>query len=259
MFLLFSLVFQWKIRNFAVEKETIMRQLLQLLSVMFCIGAWAADADTLKTVCYCFNEPLGSEWTYVHEPVRENYVTRDGLLRLYGSATSFKDDVQPTFAALSPTVLGGFPAESADSVDYTMTMKIVHSDLLDGDEVGLAVYQAPMGYAQCCLHNLRGDRRIRVRLLLKYLSFMISDRSVGVPSEIWIRLEARNGMYRFSYSTNGQRYVALESVDRSLLRPVVVGQGNGILVGPYSFVGSPKLQAGRSFGDIDELEITYWK
>lgn len=209
---------------------------------MVCTGAWAADADSLVTVRYDFTQPLGSEWKYVHEPVRDNYVIHDGMLRLYASFTSLKDDGQPTFVALKP-----------DSADFSLTMKIAHIDFLEGDEVGLAVYQAPMGHAHCCIYNLRGDRRIRVRVVLKNMTVMLSDRSLGIVPETWIRVEARGGLYHFSYSVDGQHYKKLESVDASLLRPVVVGQGNGILVGPYSYMGNPKLQSGRSFVDIDEL------
>lgn len=225
-----------------------MRQLLQLLFFMLSSAVWASDADTLTTVCYDFNEPLGNEWTYIHEPVSENYRIHDGMLRIFASVTSLKDDVQPTFVGLRP-----------ESEDYSMTMKIAQTDFLDSDEVGLAVYQAPMGYVQCYIYNLRGDRRMRVRLVLKNITTLMSDRSIGNTMPVWIRLDASSGMYRFSYSTNGQRYVALESVDQSLLRPVVVGQGDGIQVGPYAYMGSPKSQSGHSFGDIEELEITFPK
>lgn len=220
--------------------------LLWSLFLMCCTGAWASDADSLTMVRYDFSEPLGSEWEYIQEPVKENYVIHDGMLRLYSSVTSLKDESQPTFVGLRP-----------DSTAFTITTKIALADLLDGDETGLAVYQAPMGYAQCCFFNLKGDRRVRVRLVLKNLTTLVCDRSVGIPSSIWLRVQAIGRMYSFSYSTDGKRYHWLDSIDKSLLRPVVVGQGNGILVGLYSYMGNPKTQAGRSFADYDEIEYLH--
>ena len=190
-----------------------------------------------------FDHKLGSEWVYLGVPDTACYVVQDGHLRLFGSPAELNAGKGTTFAGFRP-----------DSTTFSVTTRLTLFDTLDGDEAGLAVYQAPEGYLQCCLNNHRGMHRLKLRLTLKNIRVLLTDKAIGSSSELWLRVDDDGRNYTFSYSTDGGKFHEMESVDRSLLQPAVVGSGTGIIVGLYAYRGSSKFQAGPSYADFDFLE-----
>ncbi len=222
-----------------------MRHFVLYILTLLCVAAGAATGSDGQAKRYEFNQPLGSEWEYINAPQTGRYNIGEGRLRLYGATEDLDANGCPTFVGLRP-----------DSAGFSMTTKLFLFDTLDGDEAGLAVYQAPQGYVQCCLNNYRGTHRLKLRLTLRNVRTVLVDKPMGIVNNVWLRMEDDGQNYTFHYSTDGQRYHLLESVDKSLLRPVVVGGGTGIVAGLYAYQGTTKLQAGPSYADFDFLEVS---
>ncbi|MCR5679460.1 MAG: glycoside hydrolase family 43 protein [Prevotella sp.] len=194
---------------------------------------------------YDFDAPLGPEWVYIQNPDSAMYLVHNGQMRLHGSRFSLVENKRPTFVGLRQ-----------ESATFVMDTKITAHDLADGDEAGLCVYQMHNGNVQCFLANYRDILRLRVRLNLKGLKPLLVDKNVPNTDDLWLRVESDSKNYSFYYSTDGEKYLWLESIDCSLLSTETVGGFTGAMLGIYCFQGNNKYQAGRPFADFDYVEYT---
>jgi len=198
-----------------------------------------------KTVFCGFDKPLGPEWVYIQNPDTTAYRMQEGAMRLYGNVHEMYENRQPTFVGIRQ-----------ESPVFTMDTKIVESDLEDGDEGGLCVYQSNEGYVQCCLNNFRGFPRIKLRLYLKGVRTLLVDRPIPMDraNQVWLRVKSDGKKYDFYYSFDGDKYTWIESVHCSLLSTETVGGFTGVTLGIYAQMGSTKIQAGRSYADFEYVE-----
>jgi alpha-N-arabinofuranosidase len=194
---------------------------------------------------YDFDAPLGPEWVYIQNPDSAMYLLHNGQLRLHGSRHSLAENKRPTFAGVRQ-----------ESATFVMDTKITAHDLADGDEAGLCVYQMHNGNVQCCLGNYHDILRVRVRLNLKGLKPLLVDKNIPNTDNLWLRVESDSKDYIFYYSTDGKKFLRLESVDCSLLSTETVGGFTGAMLGIYCFQGNNKFQAGRPYADFDYVEYT---
>ncbi|MBR1448405.1 MAG: glycoside hydrolase family 43 protein [Prevotella sp.] len=194
-----------------------------------------------------FTKPLGPEMVYIQNPDSTAYWQHDGKMRLYGSVHEMPVNRQPTFLGMRQ-----------EAALFTMDTKISGVELNDGDEAGLCVYQMHDGNVQCCVNNFRGVYRLKVRLNLKGVRTLLLDRSVGSAQieNLWLRAKSNGKYYNFYYSTNGEKYHWLESVQCSLLSTETVGGFTGVMLGIYAHMGSAKYQSGRSYADFDYIEYS---
>ena len=194
---------------------------------------------------YEFDRPLEPEWVYIQNPDSAMYLLHNGQMRLRGSRYSLVENIQPTFLGLRQ-----------ESASFVMDTKINTYELADGDEAGICVYQMHNGNVQCCLNNYRDIYRLKVRLNLKGLKPLLVDKNITHPSDLWLRVTSDSNTYSFYYSTDGEKYHLLESVDCTLLSTETVGGFTGAMLGIYCYQGYTKFQAGRPYADFDYVEYT---
>lgn len=211
-----------------------MRRLLIVLFVAMALTAKAQRDDF-------DGETLNPSWQYLGQPDVSKYQLKDGRLRLIGDIYEVKDD--------GPTSFLGLPVGDAP---FTFETKLTLYDADSGDEAGICLYRSKNAYVQCCLNNYRGDHRLRVRLHFLSHRLLLADQSVGLRREVWFRvsLSENEPQYEFSYSFDGKKFNQLESVEKMLLSPALIGSSNQMLIGLFSVMGSVKYQAGYSYADF---------
>lgn len=211
-----------------------MRRLLILLLIAMALTAKAQRDDF-------DGETLNLSWQYLGQPDASKYQLSDGRLRLIGDIYEMTDDGPKSFV--------GLPVGDAP---FAFETKLTLFDADSGDEAGVCLYRSKNAYVQCCLNNYRGDHRLKVRLNFLSHHLVLADHSVGVRREVWFRvsLDDSGAKYDFSYSFDGEKYHSLESVEKPLLSPEIVGSDNQMLIGVFSFMGSVKYQAGYSYADF---------
>ena len=192
---------------------------------------------------YDFNEPLGPEWLHIQNPDSTAYEVSAGRLRVYSGAFDLYENKQPSFVGIRQ-----------ESADFVVETKVSLFDGENGDDAGLCVYQTHDGMAQLALNSYRGEQRLRLRIVLKGNKWMKKEVYLPSVSELWLRVSSEGEYYHFLYSRDGKKYEELDKIECSLLSTEVVGGFVGATIGMYSYMGSVKYQAGRSFADFDYFE-----
>lgn len=208
---------------------------------VFCLLIWLACMNLTAQRHYTFaNGTLGNEWQYSGEPDRSKYTFTDGKLRLIGSIYELCEEKPSTFL--------GLPTEDGP---YEVNTKMSLFDAENGDEAGLCVYQSRQGHVKCGLVNVQGGRRIRLKLQLLSHQLQLADQSLGMLTDVWMRVKCDGEKLTFFYSTNGEQFRKLNEVECHLIAPDVVGGGEHPLVGMYAYNANTKYNAGYTFADFE--------
>lgn len=206
----------------------------------------ALNEPPRKQIHYDFSKPAGPEWLHIQDPDTTAYWLHDGKMRLYGANLPMNKNRQPTFIGLRQ-----------QAAAFTMDTKISGTELGDGAEAGICVYQSNEGYAQCCLNNIQGEQHLQVRLYLKGVNALLYDAPIegDTTHGLWLRVGSTGHHYDFHYSTDGTVYHQLASVNCSLLSTETVGGFTGVTLGLYA-ADDGKHQGKRSYADFEYVEYT---
>lgn len=198
-------------------------------------------ADGLRHERYEFDgDSLSAAWQHVRQPDHSKYVVRDGRLRLYGDIFELKEARSSTFAGLRQ-------AEDC----FTAETHMVFYDGENGDEAGLCVYRSDSCYVQLGLSDYRGEHRLTLHFQLKSHRWVVAEKTVsGLVDDAWMRVVCDGRDYRFYYSLDGQKFLWLETVECSLMSPLLAGTSDAPLVGLFAFTQNNKYQAGYCMADF---------
>ena len=191
---------------------------------------------------------LDPVWQHIGECNAQKYALKDGRLRIYGDVFQLHEEGHPFSCVCQPV---------PDSL-FTFETKMTLMDSDSGDEAGLLLYRSPQVYVQCLLNNNRSELRLRLRLQLYSQHLVLENVPIGASHrQIWLRVAPKKGSsdYEFSYSSDGEAYHRLGTVERHLLSASVAGCSEALRAGVYCLAGSGKFNAGYPYADFDYIDI----
>ena len=185
-----------------------------------------------------FDRPLGPEWVYLQNPDMGSYQMGNGRLRLLGSASDLRTNKTPTFVG-----------RRQESAFFAFDTKISNCHLTDKAEAGISVYQINDGYAQLCVVQEGGKRKVVLRLNMKNVNTVLASTPLAGNTEgLWLRVDSDSKNYRFSCSADGEHYQPVGELDCTLLSTETVGGFTGVTLGLYAF--------GQGQADFDFVAYT---
>lgn len=185
----------------------------------------AKDLPALNPVSVAHTKSINltePRWLYIQNPVRSNYINKEGKLKLIGHSSLIENN-QPTFVGVRQTS-ARFSAEtevavSPDKGKYAAAY-------------GLAVYQINDG-------NIKLEvaaNSVRLCLKLKSVEQVLFCRELPAKAtKVKLRVESDGNLYYFRYSADGEEWQSLGNPQNcSLLSTEVAGGFTGVVVGMYA-------------------------
>ncbi|WP_203558592.1 glycoside hydrolase family 43 protein [Bacteroides sp. 51] len=188
-----------------------------------------------------FNESaLGYEWNYLCNPNCDNYslTAKKGTLRLKASTVRIDETDSPTFVG-----------RRQQHINFRATTALDFSNLKENSEAGLTTYMAS---------NYRYDLSVKqtddktVLSLSYYIGSLrhIEKEIILSGKRVYLRVDGRNDMYSYSYSTDNKTFQKLGDIDTRFISTETAGGFTGVYIG--LFAQSETLN--NSFADFDWFE-----
>ena len=158
-------------------------------------------------------------WLYLQNPLMANYELHDGVLRLHPHGTLAENE--------RPTFKGVRQEDARVTVETEVRM-------VNGVEMplraGLSVYQINDGYLNFCVEN----NSVVLRMKLKSVDYIVGQAPLsGEMKSVKLRIQSDGEKYVFAYSTDGNTYQPVESMDCTLLSTEVAGGFTGVVIGMF--------------------------
>ncbi len=161
---------------------------------------------------------LGDEFVYLQNPIRDNYVFTDGVLRLKAHGT-LTENQQPTYVGRRQT-------EARMQVETTLSL----SDDTGNPRAGLSVYQINDGHIDFALTG----GKLQVTCKLKSLDADCGTIDLqGYKGKVTLRVKSDGTRYVFQYAKDNTPFQDLASVDCSLISTEVAGGFTGVTIGMF--------------------------
>jgi xylan 1,4-beta-xylosidase len=179
-----------------------------------------------------FEGPLGAEWNYLRNPVRESYAldTRSGWLTLQGQAIGLDE-------AKSPTWIG----RRQQHLRCRATALLDFVPGRDGEEAGLTVYRNPEHHYEISVGRRDGRRTVFVRQRVgPRLETVTESAAVDESNPIVLQIEATPEEYSFSFgaaaagATKPGQMKRLDTAPTRFLSTEVAGGFTGAFFALYS-------------------------
>ncbi len=222
-------------------------------------GAWpVVNAD--GTVALEMTCPTLSQVTFAPQPARDDFTDsrlglawntlcrphpdeirldeRAGWLRLHATTT-------PLDVADSPLFLG----RRQEHIRFTATALMDYSGLQAGAKAGVTTYMS-YNYGYDLSVERRADGAF---LVLDYRLGLIRHREAEVPladGPIYLRMTGTADTYSYAYSTDGEEFLTVGTVDSNLISTETAGGFTGVYLGMYAYSG----QEDGSVADFDWFE-----
>lgn len=163
--------------------------------------------------------PSSFSWLYLQNPLMANYELHDGVLRLHPHGTLAENE-RPTFKGVRQE-------------DARMTVE-TEVRMVNGVEMplraGLSVYQINDGYLNFCVEN----NSVVLRMKLKSVDYVVGQAPLsGKMESVKLRIQSDGEKYVFAYSTDGNTYQQVGSMDCTLLSTEVAGGFTGVIIGMF--------------------------
>jgi xylan 1,4-beta-xylosidase len=173
-----------------------------------------------------FDGPLGPQWNYLRNPVRESYSTseRPGWLRLRGTALTLAEEASPTFVG-----------RRQQHLRLRAATRIAFAPGRSGGEGGLVLYRAPDHRYELGVRQGRQGREVFVRQTIGRRVSVITARAPAPGSEpLVLQVEAEPGEYTLSFGPSPDRLTRLDAAMTRYLSSEVAGGFVGTYVGLYA-------------------------
>ena len=185
-----------------------------------------------------FDKPLGYEWVYQQNPDSACYSQQNNLLRLIGSASSLRENKQPTFIG-----------RRQEAVKFCFETKITDYDLRGTDEAGITVFQINDGNAQLGIVHNDGTAFVNLTLNLKNVTTVLGSTGIS-GGKLWLRVTSDGVNYQFFCSTDGQEFDHVGDISCTLLSTETAGGFTGATLGLYAYNGGSR-PAGKAYADFE--------
>lgn len=190
---------------------------------------------------------LGMQWQWNHNPdnTRWSLIERPGFLRL--RTASVTDSLQWARNSLSQRILGYSPVGTSSSKYYNSmgTIKMITSNMLEGDVAGIAVFQEP--YALIGVKVVDGKKRLYYMQQNKLRGTQTKQTGAELQSDtIYLRASVNFGTNKanFYYSYDNQHYTKFGS-------EMNMGYTLGVFVGNRFFLFNYATKQLGGMVDID--------
>lgn len=181
----------------------------------------AANGNKTRYVNTCANgfEAMGHEWVYIQNPDSSRYEHIGSAMRLHGSEGTLTGNDHPTF-------LG----RRQEAAKMEVTASIDASNLKEGDEAGIAVYQIDYGHLDIFVKRL-SDGTLTVNSRARVKSLVREDELTRLSgSTTTLRVESDGNVYKVASADGGDAY----TLECPLLSTEVVGGFTGVVIGMYA-------------------------
>ena len=208
----------WPIVNKNGTIDTLM-EVHTLTTVNMPLSPKRIDFDNVNSL-----KEIGPEWIYIQNPDESKYEIKNGKLRLYASASSLTENIQPTFIG-----------RRQESAMFSIGTSLSLSKSISNDEAGLTVYQTNDGHYDISVSNVYGRQVVKYRLQVKGLVYedYVSNAEISKAKNIYLRVRGDEKYYHMEYSTDGKLYHEIKTADTCLLSSEVVGGFTGVVLGLY--------------------------
>jgi alpha-N-arabinofuranosidase len=173
-----------------------------------------------------FDGPLGLEWNYLRNPVRESYSTseREGWLTLHGTPVSLSENASPTFVG-----------RRQQHLTCRMATRVDFSPAAEGEEAGLVLYRHPEHRYELALRRAGGTREVVLRQTVgPHLSAVTASAPAPGDGPVVLQVDATPTEYTFSWGDSEGDPGELGRAVTRLLSTEVSGGFVGTYVGLYA-------------------------
>ncbi len=199
---------EWPVVNGGMPIDTLMRAELLPEKVLTKVSSVDFKKGT-----------LGCEFMYMQNPIPDNYVFKNGVLRLkaHGSLT---ENNQPTY-------IGRRQTAASMQVETELSLPSEKGN----PRAGLSVYQINDGHIDFALTG----GKLEVTCKLKSLNADCGTVDLqGYKGKVTLRIESNGTRYVCSYMLGDGNYHELASVDCSLISTEVAGGFTGVTIGMFA-------------------------
>ena len=175
-----------------------------------------------------FDEPLGPEWSWLRNPVKERYSIEGGRLRMWGSAEGLNErKVSPSFV--------GFRQKEFDFLAETCVQL---GNARSGDKAGMTVYMDYNGH-----YDVYVEKKGSKLVVGTNYTFGPVNHVEEIPvnaSKVWLRLTGNRMQYHLWYSTDGKNFKEAGVADARFISTETLGNFTGIMLGLWAQSPSQK-------------------
>jgi len=189
-----------------------------------------------------FDGPMGPQWNWLRNPVRESYSTseRAGWLTLHGTALTLAQEDSPTFVGRRQQHLRARMATRLDS-----------EPAREGDEAGLVLDRAPAHRYEIGLRRVHGRREVFVRQTIGARLSAITASAPAPPGPLLLQVDALPEEYTLSFGPSAERLTRLDAAVTRFLSSEVAGGFVGTYVGLYATGNGASASAPAHFDFFD--------
>ena len=164
---------------------------------------------------------MGSEWLYIQNPDSSKYEHIGNTLRMHGASATLSEGVNPTF-------LG----RRQESAGFSVTAQVDGSNLAQGDEAGITVFQIVDGHIEIALRRTVEGIEAVCRARVK--SLVCETVLCSVPDgKAKLQIESDGNTYLLSVTADGSQKVCAKPLECSLMSTEIVGGFTGVVLGMY--------------------------
>lgn len=175
-----------------------------------------------------FDKPLGPEWSWLRNPVKERYSIEGGRLRMWGSAEGLNERrVSPSFV--------GFRQKEFDFLAETCVQL---GNARSGDKAGMTVYMDYNGHYDVYVEKKGGKLVVGTNYTFGPVNH-VEEIPVNA-SKVWLRLTGNRMQYHLWYSTDGRNFKEAGVADARFISTETLGNFTGIMLGLWAQSPSQK-------------------
>ena len=177
---------------------------------------------------------LSLNWAHLRNPEPDNYRLgeRSSYLGLVPSTAQLSGAERPTFVGTRQT-----------SHETTASAMFDFSELEEGDEAGLTIFQNETHHYEIAATRQQGSLELIVRRRIGDLNAIVA-RVPAAPPRLVLGIEASPELYRFVYQVPGDGRVDLASGAARYLGTETAGMFTGCLFGLYAVAASERKRPG---------------
>ena len=183
------------------------------------------------------------DWLYIQNPIKENYVFKDGKLTMTASKTSLSDNKIPSFLGIRQ-----------ESPSMTLETEIALENISEGVKAGLTLYQTHDGHFDLFV---RKNNETDIDIIFGHkIKSLVGENVVNIDAtlieKIKLKITSNAEKYFFEYSIDdGKTFEKINEQDVFLVSTEVVGGFTGITMGMFA-EGEGKVEFG--YFDYTETE-----
>jgi len=186
------------------------------------------------------SENLGLEWNYIQFPEYSDYSldTRQGILRLKGSALKIGEQGSPTFVG-----------RRLQHMFFNATTRVEFDPENENEEAGLILLNNGSHF-DLMIRQYEGKKVLSVKLQFGSITYQSKNIALK-PGPVDLLIKGERSTLIFSYSQGNEDYVDIEKVDSKFLSSETVGGFTGVYAGLYATGNGKPSKESASFYFFD--------